>query len=278
MKTGPEGVSPGSLYAFAQQAYWGFRYLREHKQPLWLAVKTATTVSEIQQIGKNCAARNAMSGAGYGAIGAMTWLGRDYVAQEILNAKKHTEHPKSNRPSSEDRRMIFLGIATAAGIFELQVSTALRKLGSARLGWKRLSMDVHNWDKFKEKMRAESFTLAESVANYFWPQPNGKWIQLRDLPCEVPEDWYGGYFVYGITDAGEQVTFARGLPIELKSAAKPSVPVRVKHHRTNLPTPVTLPPNQVVCECGATIAAQTREQALQGLAEHKKIVHKTKSR
>jgi hypothetical protein len=219
-----------------------------------------------------------MPGAGYGAIGAMTWLARDYVAQQILNAKKHGEYPKSNRPSSEDRRMIFLGIATAAGIFELRVGTALRKLAEAGLGLERLSEDVHQWDVFKEIVRAKSFTWAESVANYFWLNRKGEWIQLRDLPCEIPEDWYGGYFVYGITDAGQQVVFSRGLPIELQSALKPQVVVRTKSRRVDLPPPVTLPPNQVVCECGATIAAQTREQALKGLAEHKKIVHKTKSR
>ena len=278
MKTGPKGVRPGSLYAFAHQAYWGFRYLREHKQPLWLAVKRATTASEIQQIGEKCAWRGEMSGAGYGAIGAMTWLMRDYVAQEILNAKKRPQYPKSDRPSSEDRRMIFLGVATAAGIFELKTATVLRKLAEAWRGLVNISVDVHRFDVFKEKLRAKSFTWAESVANYFWLNRKGEWIQLRDLPCEIPEDWYGGYFVYGITDAGEQVVFSRGLPIELQSALKPQVVVRTKSRHADLPPPVTLPPNQVVCECGATIAAQTREQALKALAEHKKTVHKTKSR
>src|SRR5271169_6691220 len=128
MKTGPEEVRAGSLYALSHQAYWGFRYLREHKESLWLSVKTATIVSEIQELGVLCAGPNAMPGAGHGAIGAMTWLERDYGAREILAAKNHVQYPSSERPTSEDRRMIFLGVATAAGIFELSIGTALRKL------------------------------------------------------------------------------------------------------------------------------------------------------
>lgn len=212
MKTGPKAVSPGTLYAFAHQAYWGFRYLREHEQSSWLAVKTARNVSEIQEIGNKCAARNAMPDAGYGVIGAMTWLRREYVAQEILNAKKHSEYPKSNRPSSEDRRMIFLGVATAAGIFELKIATALRKLAEAGQGLENISEDVHAFDRLKEMLRAKSLTWAEPVANYFWPSPNGGWILLRDLPCEVPTDWQGGYFIFGIQEGECRATFSRTLP------------------------------------------------------------------
>ena len=215
-------------------------------------------------------------------MGAMTWMVRDYVAQEILNAKEHSDYPKSDRPSSEDRRMIFLGIATAAGIFELKISTALRKLSEAGLGPERISVEVHRWDKFKERMRAESFTWAESVANYFWLNSNGEWIQLRDLPCEVPKDWYGGYFVYGITDTGEQVAFATGLPLELKNITERQEDARVTVPRgslcADLQAPLELAPNHVVCRCGATIVAKTRQLALRALAEHRRAVHKRKTR
>jgi hypothetical protein len=279
MKTGPEGVSPGSLYAFAHQAYWGFRYLREHQEPLWLVIKAATSVSEIQKIGEKCSAPNAMPGSGYGAIGAMTWLARDYVAQEVLNAKKHRDYPKSDRPSSEDRRMFFLGIAISAGIFELKLGTALRKLAEADLGSEKLSVDVHRYDLFREKVRTESLIWAESVAHYFWLNANGEWMQLDDLPCEVPKDWHGGYFLYGITDTGLKVVFVRKLPIELEERApKPRVAVRTKIRRAKSSTPAALPPNHVICKCGATIAAKTREQALKALVEHQKIVHKTRLR
>jgi len=159
-----------------------------------------------------------MPGAGYGAIGMMTWLARDYVAREVLNAKKHGQYPKSKRPSSEDRRLIFLGVATAAGIFELAISTSLRKLAEASLGLERISERVHQFDRYTEMLRKNSFIWAEPVGNYFWRAAHGEWILLDELPCEVPTDWQGGYFIYGYTDAGPQVSFVRSLPIGELSA------------------------------------------------------------
>ena len=227
MKTGPEEVRPGSLYAFSHQAYWGFRYLREHKESLWHAIKTATIVSEIQEIGVHCAGPNAMPGAGYGAIGAMTWLARDYVAREILAAKNHVQYPNSQRPTSEDRRMIFLGVATAAGVFELSIGTALRKLAEAKLGLEKISEHVHRFDKSTEMVISNAFVWAEPVSNYFWrSRPNGEWMLLHDLPCEIPKDWQGGFIVYGYGPSGFEVKFSRTLPVELteKKCDEPGKP------------------------------------------------------
>jgi hypothetical protein len=217
MKTGPEQVRPGSLFAFACQAYWGFRHLREHKKSLWHVIKTARIESEIQEIGVLCAGRNAMPGAGYGAIGAMTWLARDYVAREIVAAKNHNQYPSSQRPTSEDRRMIFLGVATAAGIFELSIGTTLRKLAEVKLGLEKISEHVHRFDQFREMVISNAFVWAEPVSNFFWRRPNGEWIPLHELPCDVPKNWQGGFIVYGQTDSGTVATFSRTLPRGLES-------------------------------------------------------------
>jgi hypothetical protein len=54
----------------------------------------------------------------------------------IISAKHSVErvYAGSGRPSSEDSRMIGLGIAVAAGIFDQTVATALRKLAEVKLG------------------------------------------------------------------------------------------------------------------------------------------------
>jgi hypothetical protein len=169
--------------------------------------------------------------------------------------------------------MVFLGVATAAGIFELSISTALRKLAEAGQGLEKISEHVHRFDRFEERVRADSFIWSESIANYFWPLPNGEWRLLRDLPCKVPTDWQGGYIVYGYTDTGLQAAFVRALPIELESAPEPQGTAHVQNFDTDLP-PVAEASNHVTCECGATIAAKTRRQALRALAEHKRILHK----
>ena len=273
MKTGPEAVRPGSLYAFSHQAYWGFRYLREHKESLWHAIKTTSIVSEIQEIGMLCAGPNAMPGAGYGAIGAMTWLARDYVAREIVAAKNHDQYPSSPRPTSEDRRMIFLGVATAAGIFELSISTALRKLAEAKLGLEKISEHVHRFDQFREMVRSNAFVWAEPVGNYFWRRENGEWMLLHDLPCEVPKNWQGGFIVYGETGSGTLATFSRTLPIGLETfPEREALPTTEQVANLGPPT-VTQAPDHVVCECGTTIAASDKKTALEALAEHKRVVH-----
>jgi hypothetical protein len=165
--------------------------------------------------------RETMRGAGYGAAGAMTWLENGNVACQILAAKCHRRYPNSKRPTSEDRRMIFLGIAVAAGIFEQSFTTALRKLAEAKLGIEHIAEEVHGIDRLKEFMKSKSMVWAEPVGNYFWYGPDGKWVLLDALPCEVPKppknpkDWQGGYIVYGYGPRGFEATFSRTLPVEL---------------------------------------------------------------
>lgn len=122
--------------------------------------------------------------------------------------------------------MIFLGIATAAGIFELSIGTALRKLADAKLGLEKISEHVHRVDQFREMVVSHSFVWAESVSNYFWFTPDGKWKPLHDLPCEVPDDWQGGYILYGYGPSGFDVSFSRTLPVELaeKKCDEPNKP------------------------------------------------------
>jgi len=215
MKPGPKGVATGSLYALAHQAYWGFRFLREKKKPLWNIVTTTKSASEIQRIGVLCAAPDAMRGAGYGAAGAMTWLENGNVACQILASKRHRRYPSSNRPTSEDRRMIFLGIAVAAGVFEQSFGTVLRKLAEAKLGPKHIVEEVHDIDRLNEFVKSGAMVWAEPVGNYFWRSSNGEWTPLHDLPCKVPSNWKGGYIIFGIGPSGVQATFSRTLPIEL---------------------------------------------------------------
>ncbi|MGB8474129.1 MAG: hypothetical protein WCE61_08605, partial [Candidatus Acidiferrum sp.] len=184
-KPGPKGVHAGNLYSFAHQAYWGFRFLAEKRGILWQKVLAATTIAQITRVGRACWRPGVVARAGYGAAGQMERLREKVVAKEVLAAKKHRRYPKSNRPSSEDRRMIFLGIALAAAVWEIDFETALRKLAEAQRGIRHMAKEVHRYDRFIENMRAHSIVSAEPVANYFFqePSPNGKWELMQELPC-----------------------------------------------------------------------------------------------
>jgi len=157
-----------------------------------------------------------MTGAGYGAAGLMTWLANEKAAMQVLAAKKHRRYPRSTRPSSEDRKMIFLGISVAAGVFGIEFSTALRKLAQAGLGPHHMVREVHRFDQFLEHMKRNAFVWAEPVENFFYPLANGKWDQMRDLPCKVPGNFGGGFIIYGFGPNGETATFSRTLPLELQ--------------------------------------------------------------
>ncbi|MGB6877151.1 MAG: hypothetical protein WBD87_14085 [Candidatus Acidiferrales bacterium] len=103
----------------------------------------AKTVEQIQKVGEECSRSHVMAGAGYGAAGLMTWLTNRNVAVQVLAAKKHRRYLRSERPSSQDRRMFFLGVAVGAGVWEINFGTALRKLAEAGLGQKHMADDVH---------------------------------------------------------------------------------------------------------------------------------------
>lgn len=231
-KRGPKETHAGNVYAFAHQAYWGFRYLAEKRGILWQKVLAATTVAQITRVGRVCSRPDVMSRAGYGAAGQMERLREKTVAKEILAAKKHRRYPSSNRPSSEDRRMIFLAIAVAAGVWEIDYKTALRKLTQAKLGIRHITKEVHRIDQLQENMRARSIVWAEPVGNYFlpFPSPNGKWELMQELPCKVPDDWQGGYIIHGYGLSGLfQSTFSRTLPTELdQSLSAPDAHVEAK--------------------------------------------------
>lgn len=214
-KPGPKEIDAGSVYTFAHQAYWGFRFLAENRQTLWAQILTAATPSQVRDVGRTCSRPEVMSGAGYGAAGMMTWLENEKVAVQVLSAKEHRRYPSSERPTSQDRRMIFLGIAVAAGIFGLSFNTALRKLAEKKLGIKQVLYEVHRIDRLNEEVKSNAFVWAEPVGNYFWCEPDGKWTLLRELPCAVPKDWQGGYILYGYGPSGFEATFTRTLPIEL---------------------------------------------------------------
>jgi hypothetical protein len=219
-----------------------------------------------------------MSKAGYGARGLMTWLTRRKVAMQVLNAKQHRRYPGSDRPSSGDRRMIFLGIAVAAGVWQIEYSTALRKLAESSLGPEHMAEEVHRMDRLQETMKPELW--AEPVGNYFIPSSDGRWEQVRELPCKVPTNWEGGYILYGYGPSGFQSTFSRALPSELlrsllhtqETSNSSYKETRGKVHSSKMKPD----PNVVRCGCGATISAQSRKLALQALAEHKRIVHATR--
>jgi len=213
---GPKQVESGSLYTFAHQAYWGFRFLAEKRAALWKRVLLARTVPQVTEVGKICSRPLIMTGAGYGAAGLMTWLANEKAAVQVLAAKKHRRYPRSKRPSSEDRKMIFLGISVAAGVFGIEFSTALRKLAQAGLGPHHMVREVHRFDQFLEHMRRNAFVWAEPVENFFFPLANGKWDQMRDLPCKVPGNFRGGFIIYGFGPNGESATFSRTLPLELQ--------------------------------------------------------------
>ena len=165
-----------------------------------------------------------MAGAGYGAAGQMERLRKKGVANQILAAKKHRRYPKSNRPSSHDRRMIFLAIAVAAGVWESEFNTALRKLAQAGLGIRHMTREVHRFDHLIENMRARSIVWAEPVENYFVPLTSSdeKLELMRELPCKLPPDWRGGFIIHGVGPSGPQSTFSRTLPPELRKALEKS--------------------------------------------------------
>lgn len=154
----------------------------------------------------------------------MERLKDESVATQVIAAKNHRRYPKSERPSSEDRRMIFLAIAVAAGVWEIDYKTALRKLTQAKRGIRYMATEVHRFDRFQENIRAKSIVWAEPVENYFFPlpSPNGEWEPMQDLPCKVPSDWQGGYIIYGVGPSGPQSTFSRTLPRELREALENS--------------------------------------------------------
>ena len=162
-----------------------------------------------------CSQPGVVVGAGYGAAGAMTYLDEEKVALQVLSAKHHRRYPKSNRRTSEDHRMIFLGIAVATGVFDLSLKTALRKLTERKLGIEHTAVEVHRHDRFVEHLRSNAFIWAEPVGNYFWLTAHGEWAPLETLPCEVPKDWQGGYIIYGYGPSGFQATFSRTLPLDL---------------------------------------------------------------
>jgi hypothetical protein len=111
--------------------------------------------------------------------------------------------------------MISLGIAVAAGVWEIDYETALRKLAEAKLGIRHLTKEVHRIDHLKENMRARSIVWAEPVGNYFFHSGHGEWMPIQDLPCPVPTNWQGGYFIYGYGPSGFLAKFSRTLPTEL---------------------------------------------------------------
>ena len=224
MKSGPKETHAGNIYAFAHQAYLGFRFLAEKRGILWRKVLAARTLAQITRIGRICARPGVMTGAGYGATGQMERLREKEVANQVLTAKKYRRYPSSNRPSSQDRRMIFLAIAVAAGVWEIDYKTALRKLTEAKLGIRHLTKEVHRIDHLKENMRARSIVWAEPVENYFLPLPfpNGEWELMQELPCEVPSNWQGGFIVHGVGPSGPQSTFSPTLPLELREVLEES--------------------------------------------------------
>jgi hypothetical protein len=215
-KPGPKEVDAGGVFTFAHQAYWGFRFLAEKRKTFWKQILDAGTVRSIQEVGQACLQKGAMSHAGYGAKGLMTWLTKRTVALQVLKAKQHRRYPNSNRPSSADRRMIFLSIAVAAGVWEIEYSTALRKLARANLGIERMAREVHSFDRLQENMVRDAVVMAEPVENYFFQSPEGEWRQVQELPCEIPPDFQGGFIVFGHDSKGKpEATFSRTLPSEL---------------------------------------------------------------
>lgn len=163
-----------------------------------------------------------MKGAGYGAKGLMTWLKSKNVARQVLAAQRHRRYPRSERPSSLDKQMIFLGIAVAAGVSGNEFSTALRKLAQAGLGEKHLNREVHNWDRVEKMMKEEDSVWAEPIFNYCDPTPEGDWRLKENLPCPVPKDRYyhDGYIIHGFLPDGRVASkFSRTLPTELCDVA-----------------------------------------------------------
>ena len=231
----PKGGDAGAIYSFAHQAYWGFRFLSAERKSLWQKVLLAREPQEVQEVGEECSRPGVMAGAGYGAFGLMTWLKNQNVAMQVLAAKNHRRYPRSERPSSRDRRMIFLGIAVAAGILNDEFSTALRKLAQSGRGEKHLSQAVHNWDHIEHKLKETAFVWAEPIFNYCDPLPDGGWQLWQNLPCPVPKDQYlGGYIVHGFLPDGRVASrFSRTLPIELCDVADPKKEKAKNVNKTN---------------------------------------------
>jgi len=163
----------------------------------------------------------------------MTWLANRKVAAQVLKAKQHRRYPGSNRPSSTDRKMIFLGIAVAAGIWEIEFSTALRKLAQNKIGIENLIQDVHRFDCLEKDMARDAVVFAESIDSYFLRLPNGEWHKLRNLPCEIPKDFHGGFIVYGYDSNGKEIAaFSRTLPRELADTlTEPKTGVRASQEK-----------------------------------------------
>lgn len=213
-KPGPKEVSAWVVYTFAHQAYWGFKFLAQKRKRFWQQVLEARRISEIQEVGRACSWPRAMV-TGYGAAGLMTWLGHTQVARQVLGAKKHRRFPASDRPSSQDRRMIFLSIAAAAGVWEISCSTALRKLAQAGIGIDHLAREVNAFSRLSEDMRRNADVWAEPMETYFYRSSNGDWLDIRDLPCPVPPNWHRGHIVHGFGPNGPESTFSPTLPTEL---------------------------------------------------------------
>jgi hypothetical protein len=152
------------------------------------------------------------------------------VANQVLAAKKHRRYPASDRPSSHDRRMIFLGVAVAAGVWEIEFSTALRKLPQAGYGLRYMTKEFHRWDRYQENLRRMGYVWAEPVGNYFFKLSNDKWGLMQKLPCKVPTNWQGGYIIHGYGPSGLfQSTFSRTLPTELdESLSAPDAHLEAK--------------------------------------------------
>jgi hypothetical protein len=218
-KPGPKGTDAGAIYSFAHQAYWAFTFLSIKQKSLWEKVLLARKPRKVQEVGKECSKPGVMAGAGYGATGLMTWLKKPNVAVQVLAAKNHRRYPRSERPSSQDRRMIFLGIAVAAGVFDIKFSTALRKLAQSGRGEKHLSQAVHNWDRIEQRLKEAAFVWAEPISNYCDHWPDGGWRLRENLPCRVPENYQGGYIIHGFGSSGAESTFSRTLPLELRDVA-----------------------------------------------------------
>jgi hypothetical protein len=274
-KRGPKETHAGNIYAFAHQAYWGFRFLAEHKKSLWQQVLNATTTEHICKIGRVCSLPGGMARAGYAAAGMMERLENESVAKQIIAAKNHRRYPRSGRPSSQDRRMIFLAIAVAAAVWDIKFSTALRKLAQAGLGAEYMEKEVHRSDRLQEMLKKKAYVWAESVGNYFFPSAHGKWELMHDLPCAVPADWQGGYIIHGFGPSGSfQSTFSRTLPTDLEeSLSAQDTHLDANEITIGTPPRKTLAPNHVMCRCGATIAASSKKLALKALAEHMREVH-----
>jgi hypothetical protein len=216
-----------------------------------------------------------MSKAGYGAAGLMTWLVKRKVASEVLKAKQHRRYPDSSRPSSEDRRMIFLGIAVAAGIWGREFSTILRKLAEAGLGIDYMANEVHRFDQMGKNMAENSMVWAEPVGNYFYPSLNGRGEQMQEFPCKVPANCRVGFIIHGYGSDGSLSTYSPTLPSELLASLLSQEKERPASQKAGVGSPpkTSLAPNSVRCRCGAEISAQSKELALQALAEHKRLVH-----